>query len=87
MSKVRIEIYEDGAPSATISVPAWMLTGAASLLTKVAAGRLQDRVDLAAIAQALRNPEAVGRLIEVEDHAAGDRIVVSIVDDRPDGDR
>lgn len=83
MPKVKIEIYERGAPSATVSVPGWMLTGAVGLLTKIAADRLRDRIDLAEIAELLKDPQASGQLIEVEDHAAGDRIVVSLVADDP----
>lgn len=83
MPKVRIEIYEGGTPSATISVPVWLVKGAASLLPKGARQRLEQHVELDQIAEMLKNPEASGRLIEVEDHEDGDRIVVSIVGDDP----
>ncbi len=78
MPKVKIEVYEDNTPSVTISVPAWVVTGATSLLPKVAGQRLGDRIELDHIAEMLKNPLARGRLIEVEDHNAGDRIIISI---------
>jgi hypothetical protein len=81
MPKVKIEVYEDGAPSATISVPMWLVKGAASLLPQTARQRLEQHVELDQIAELLRNPATSGKLIEVEDHNGGDRVIISIVDD------
>jgi hypothetical protein len=81
MPKVKIEVYEDGAPSATISVPIWMARGAASLLPQTARQRLEQHVELEQIAELLINPATRGKLIEVEDHNRGDRVIISIVDD------
>lgn len=78
MAKVKIEIFEGGSLSATISVPVWLMTGAAGMLPKAAAQRLQQHVDLDQIARALKDPSARGQLIEIEDHAGGDRIVISV---------
>ncbi len=79
MQKVKIEVYEDGKPSVTISVPGWVISGAANLLPKVAGQRLEERVDLRELKEMLKNPQASGTLIEVEDHNAGDRIVISVI--------
>jgi hypothetical protein len=81
MPKVRIEIFEGGAPSATISVPAWLVTGASNLLPGLAGGRLRDSVEIGQIAQLLKAPNAAGQVLEVEDHAANERIVISIIGD------
>lgn len=81
MPKVRIEIFEGGVPSATISVPAWLASGASSLLPGIAGGRLRDSIDLDQIAALLKTPGAGGPVLEVEDHAANERIVISIIGD------
>lgn len=81
MPKVKIEVFEGGAPSATISVPAWITTGATSLLPKVAGQRLQDCIEFDQLVEMLKNPNATGQVIEIEDHAANDLIVISIVAD------
>ena len=81
MPKVKIEVYEDGSPSATISVPIWLVEGAASLLPQTAREPLEQHVELDQIAELLRNPATSGKLIEVEDHNGGDRVIISIVDD------
>lgn len=71
------------ARAITVSVPVWAVTGATSLLPKVAGRRLDVLVELSRIVEMLKNPEAVGKLVEIEDHEAGDRIVVSIAGDDP----
>lgn len=84
MAKVKIEIFEGGKPSATVSLPAWLVTGASGLLPGIAGGRLQNRVEIDQITEMLENPHAGGTVLEVEDHAAGERIVISIVGDEPE---
>jgi hypothetical protein len=77
MAKVKIEIFEGGSLSATVSVPIWLMTGAADLLPKSVA----ERVDIDQLSRALKNPPAGGKLLEVEDHAAGERVVISMAAD------
>lgn len=81
MPKVRIEVDEDGAQSATISVPIWLVGGAASLLPQSSRQSLEKHVELNQIAELLRNPATGSKLIEIEDHNGGDRVIISIVDD------
>src|SRR5262249_18509267 len=81
MPKVKIEIFEGGAPSATINVPIWLLTDATGLLSSLAGGRLKDSVDSGQIEQLLKTAPAGGRVLEVEDHGSNERIVISIVGD------
>lgn len=80
MPKVKIEVYEDGAPSSTISVPIWLVKGSANLLPQTARQRLEQHVEIDQIADLLRNPATSGKLIEVEDHNGRDRVIISIVD-------
>jgi hypothetical protein len=81
VKKVRIEVYEGGVPSAAFSVPLWLITGASKLMPKIAGKRLEQHVDLGEIAALITNPQAAGTLLEIEDHMAEDRIVISIVGD------
>lgn len=79
MAKVKIEVYEGGVPSATISIPVWVVTGASKLIPKVAGKRLEEHIDLDQIVALIKDPRASGTLLEIEDHQAKDRIVISIV--------
>ena len=79
MAKVKIEVYEGGVPSATISIPVWVVTGASELIPKLAGKKLHDRVDLEEIIALIKDPRASGSILEIEDHQAKDKIVISIV--------
>jgi hypothetical protein len=79
MAKVKIEVYEGGVPSATISIPVWVVTSASELIPKLAGKKLRDRVDLEEIIALIKDPQASGSILEIEDHQAKDRIVISIV--------
>jgi hypothetical protein len=79
MAKVKIEVYEGGVPSATISIPVWVMTSASELIPKLAGKKLRDRVDLEEIIALIKDPQASGSILEIEDHQAKDRIVISIV--------
>jgi hypothetical protein len=78
---IKIQIYEGGAPSATVTIPGWLMFGASKLLPKVAGKPLQDRVDIDQIVELLKDPRASGVLLNVEDHKSNERVVISIVDD------
>jgi len=54
MPKVKIDLYEDGTPAATISMPAWVVTGGTSFLPKVAGKPLRDHVDLRELVDLLK---------------------------------
>jgi hypothetical protein len=79
MAKVKIEVYEGGVPSATISIPLWVMTSASELIPKLAGKKLQQRVDIEEIIALIKDPQASGSILEIEDHQAKDRIVISIV--------
>jgi hypothetical protein len=79
MPKIKIEVYEKGTPSATITIPGWLVTGASKLLPKVAGKELQDRIDFDRLVELLKDPRASGVVMEVEDHKGGERVVISIV--------
>jgi hypothetical protein len=79
--KLRIEVFEGGAPSATITIPSWLVTGATKLLPKVAGKQLREHIDIEQVVQMVNDPQARGTILEVEDHKDNERIVISIVAD------
>ena len=81
MPKIKIDVFEDGAPSATITVPAWPVIGASRMLPKIAGKGLQEHIDLKQLAELVKDPQASGVLLDIEDHEDNDRITISIVGD------
>jgi hypothetical protein len=73
---IRFEVFEGGAPSASITVPLWLARNASRLLPKQVEG-----VDIDQIVKLVENPPENGILLEVNDHKAGDRVVISVVSD------
>ena len=53
MPKLRIEVFEDGAPSATITIPSWLMVAASKMLPRMAGKSLQDRIDLEQLERSL----------------------------------
>jgi len=81
MAKIKIEVFEGGAPAATITVPSWVVTGASKILPKIVGKELREHVDIEQIAELIKNPQASGVILEVEDHKDNERVVISIVGD------
>jgi hypothetical protein len=82
-AKIKIDVFEAGAPSATITIPMWIVKGASKLLPKIAGKAMKEHVDIDQIIVLAQDPQANGVLLEIEDHQAKDRIVISIVTDEP----
>jgi hypothetical protein len=81
MAKIKIDVYEGGAPSATITVPLWVVTVASKLLPKIAGKGFQEHIDIDQIVELAKDPRASGVLLEIEDHKDNQRVVISIVGD------
>jgi hypothetical protein len=79
MAKIGIDVYEGGTPAATITIPAWVVTGASKILPKIAGKELREHIDLDQLAELVNNPQASGVVLEVEDHKDNERVVISIV--------
>jgi len=79
MPKIRIEVYEGSTPAATITIPTWLVTGVSKLLPKIAGKQLQEHIDISELAQLIKNSQANGAVLEIEDHKSNERLVVSIV--------
>ena len=81
MPRLKIEVFEDGAPSATITIPSWLVLARRKYLPKIAGKPLQHRVDLEQIIALASEPGANGVILDIEDHEDNDRIIISIVGD------
>ena len=79
MAKIRVEVYEGGTRSATITVPAWVVRGAVKLLPRIAGKSLREHVDVEQLVELARDPQANGVILEIEDHKDNERIVISVV--------
>ena len=45
-AKIKIDVFEAGAPSATITIPMWAVKGASKLLPKIAGKAMKEQVDI-----------------------------------------
>lgn len=82
MRSLKIEIFAlgSGEPKKTIRIPAMMLGMAPKMLPVSIQESLRDKgVDVGQIVEMARNPDVEGVLVEIDDHEAGQRIVVSLV--------
>lgn len=83
MAKVRIEVFEGGVPAATISVPIWLVTTTSKLIPRMAGKKLQEQVDMDELMAMIKDPKANGTILEIVDHQANDRLVISIIGNEP----
>ncbi len=81
MTKIRLDVFEGGAAAATITIPVWVIRGASKMLPKFAGKELRDHIDIDRIVKMTRDPEASGVVLDIEDHAGNERVVISIVRD------
>lgn len=81
MRDLKILIYHGNAdtPETTVRVPGNVLKFAVRLLPKRAVARLHENgIDLDELVRLAAEEEAVGTLIEIEDHNDGERIVIRL---------
>ena len=81
MADVKIRVFKDGdrEPATTVTVPGGVLKIASNLIPRKAVEALRDQgIDLEEIKRLSENPDARGKLVEVEDHEKNERIVISL---------
>lgn len=79
MQLIRIEVTENGAPSATVTVPVWMVRSAANMLPAAGRDRFTAHADLDELATLAASSPVGAVLLEIEDFEAGEKIVVSVL--------
>ena len=83
MAKIKIDVQEGGKPSATITIPLWLMRGASKMISNAGGKNLKDKIDIEQILRAAEDPAAHGVIFEVVDHEDNDRVTISIVHDEP----
>jgi len=81
MRSLKIRVFRDGeaSPETTCTVPAAVLGIAARLIPKSAMATLHEKgIELEEIARLAADPAVHGKLLEVEDHKKGERVVISL---------
>lgn len=81
MSDLRIRIYRgaDQHLASTVTIPGGVLRIAAGFVPRRAVEALRaEGIELDELVRMSENPEAVGTLVEVEDHDKGERVVVAL---------
>ena len=80
MADLKIRVFKSGgtAPATTVTVPVGMLKIASSLIPQQAVKELHAQgIDIAEIIRISKNPDALGTIIEVEDHEKNERVVIA----------
>ena len=81
MPDLKIRVFKEGDPSpeTTVTIPGGVLKIASRLIPKRAADALQEKgINLDEIIRLSENPEALGTLVEVEEHRKNERIVIAL---------
>ena len=81
MADVKIRVFKGNArdPATTVTIPGGVLKIASKLIPRQALAALKDQgIELEEIVRLSENPEAHGKLVEVEDHEKNERIVISL---------
>jgi hypothetical protein len=81
MSDLKIRVFKAGdtEPATTVTIPAAIVKIASKFVPVRAMGALKEQgIDLDEIVRLSENPEAKGKLVEVEDHRKNERVVVSL---------
>ena len=81
MAKIKIDVQENGKPSATITIPLWMARGASKMLSGAAGKNLKDKIDIEQIISAAEDPASHGVIFDVVDHDNKDGVTISIIQD------
>lgn len=77
--KIRVFKGDEGDPATTVTIPGGVLRIASNLIPDRAVEALKDEgIDLEEIVKLSENPEARGKLVEVEDHRKNEKVVISL---------
>ena len=81
MADLKIRVFKNDAPNpaTTVTIPGGVLKIASNLIPHKAVGAMKAQgIDLEEIVRLSQNPEAHGKLVEVEDHEKNERLVISL---------
>ena len=81
MKNLRIRVYKHGGdqPDTTVTIPGSVLRLASRLIPKRAQeAMLGEGIDIGELVQLAEQPDVQGTLIEIEEHAKNERIVIAL---------
>jgi hypothetical protein len=77
--KVRVYKHGDDNPETTVTIPGSVLRLASKLIPKRAQeAMLGEGIDINELVQVAEQPEVQGTVLEVEEHAKNERIVIAL---------
>lgn len=77
--KIRVLKGPEQRPATTVTIPGGVLRIASNLIPNRAVAALRDEgIDLDELVALSENPEATGKLIEIEDHEKDQIVVISL---------
>jgi len=81
MADLKIRVFKGAEEdlATTVTIPGGVLKIASNLIPNRAATALKDEgIDLEEIVRLSENPDAHGKLVEIEDHKKNERVVISL---------
>lgn len=80
MKSLKIRVYkQDGEPETTVTIPGGVLRLASRLIPKRAQeAMLGEGIDINELVHLAEQPEVQGTLVEIEEHAKNERIVIAL---------
>ena len=81
MSDLKIRVFkgDEQQPETTVTIPGGVLKVASHLIPRKAAAALQDKgINFHEIVRLSDNPEAHGKLVEIEEHQKNERVIISL---------
>ena len=81
MADLKIRVFKGGNsnPETTITIPGGILKIASRLIPKQAATALLEKgIEIEELVRLADNPEARGKLVEIEEHNKNERVVISL---------
>jgi hypothetical protein len=77
--KIRVFKYGEATPATTVTIPARIIKLAYKFIPRKASQALQEQgMDLDELIRLSDNPEAIGTLVEIEDHRQNEKVVIGL---------
>lgn len=77
--KIRVYKHDEPDPETTVTIPGGVMNLAAKLIpTRAKEALLDEGIDVAELARLAEQPDVQGTLVEIEEHAKRERVVVAL---------
>ncbi len=81
MAHLKIRVFKNGeaTPATTVTIPGGILKLASKFIPRKASQALQEQgMDLDELIRLSDDPEAIGTLVEIEDHRQNEKVVIGL---------